>query len=129
MPLSIAAAVGFIALGGQAALNGVLVLSSIEEHRQRGAPLDAAIVQGALERLRPVAMTAALAALGLVPAAFSRSMGAEMQQPIAVVIVGGTLSAALLTLIVMPVSYRRYVRAAERLRARSLRLSAEETAP
>jgi len=120
MPISIAAAVGFIALVGQASLNGVLVLSSIEERRQRGEPLDQAIKEGALERLRAVLMTAALAALGLVPAAFSRSMGAETQQPIAVVIVGGTLSAALLTLVVMPVSYRLWALAVERLRVRRM---------
>jgi cobalt-zinc-cadmium resistance protein CzcA len=106
MPLSIAAAVGFIALVGQASLNGVLVVSSIVEHEQKGLALDDAIVTGATERLRAVLMTATLAALGLVPAAISKSMGAETQQPIAIVIVGGTLSAAVLTLLVMPVSYR-----------------------
>jgi cobalt-zinc-cadmium resistance protein CzcA len=105
LPLSIAAAVGFIALVGQAALNGVLVVSAIEDHLRRGAALLDAVVAGATERLRAVLMTAALAALGLVPAALSRSMGAETQRPIAVVIVGGTISAALLTLIVPPVSY------------------------
>ena len=106
MPVSIAAAVGFIALIGQASLNGVLVLSAIEVHRINGLPIDQAILLGASERLRPVLMTAALAALGLVPAAFSRAMGAEMQRPMAVVIVGGTISAALLTLIVLPIAYR-----------------------
>lgn len=106
MPVSIAAAVGFIALIGQAALNGVLVLSAIEVHRINGVPIDQAILIGATERLRPVLMTATLAALGLVPAAFSRAMGAEMQRPMAVVIVGGTMSAALLTLVVLPVAYR-----------------------
>lgn len=106
MPMSIAAAVGFIALVGQAALNGVLVLSAVEEQHARGLPLEAAIVRGAEERLRPVLMTAALAALGLLPAAFSVSAGAETQRPIAVVIVGGTVSAALLTLYVLPVMYK-----------------------
>ena len=108
MPVSIAAAVGFIALVGQAALNGVLVLSSIEEERTRspGMALDEAIERGATGRLRAVLMTAALAALGLVPAAVSRSMGSEMQRPMAVVIVGGTVSAALLTLLVLPAMYR-----------------------
>ncbi len=106
MPVSIAAAVGFIALIGQAALNGVLVLSAIEVHRINGLPIDQAILLGATERLRPVLMTATLAALGLVPAAFSRAMGAEMQRPMAVVIVGGTISAAVLTLLVLPVAYR-----------------------
>jgi heavy metal efflux system protein len=106
MPVSIAAAIGFIALVGQASLNGVLVLSSIEERRREGAALDDAVVDGAVDRLRAVLMTAALAALGLVPAALSRAMGAEMQRPMAVVIVGGTVSAALLTLLVLPVMYR-----------------------
>jgi cobalt-zinc-cadmium resistance protein CzcA len=106
MPVSIAAAVGFIALVGQASLNGVLVVSAIEERRRGGQPLHVAVVEGAQSRLRAVLMTAALAALGLIPAAFSRAIGSETQRPIAVVIVGGTLSAALLTLIVLPVMYK-----------------------
>lgn len=106
MPMSIAAAVGFIALIGQASLNGVLVLSAIEERRGQGMQLDIAIVEGAKDRLRAVLMTAALAALGLLPAAVSKAMGAETQRPIAVVIVGGTVSAALLSLVVLPVMYR-----------------------
>ena len=110
MPMSIAAAVGFIALVGQAALNGVLVLSAIEERVRSGLGLDHAIVAGTNDRLRAVLMTAALAALGLAPAAFSRAMGAEMQRPMAVVIVGGTVSAALLTLFVLPVMYRAVAR-------------------
>jgi cobalt-zinc-cadmium resistance protein CzcA len=112
--VSIAAAVGFIALVGQASLNGVLVLTAIEERRRMRVPLDEAIVQGALDRLRAVLMTASLAALGLIPAAFSKAMGAETQRPIAVVIVGGTISAALLTLIVLPVMYRLLIRVTER---------------
>lgn len=114
LPMSIAAAVGFIALVGQAALNGVLVLSAIEERRRLGVPLSQAILTGAQERLRPVLMTAALAALGLLPAAFSHAMGAETQRPIAVVIVGGTVSAALLTLVVMPAMYMVMLRLGER---------------
>jgi cobalt-zinc-cadmium resistance protein CzcA len=106
MPLSVAAAVGFIALIGQAALNGVLVLSAIDERRQRGEELTQAIVQGAGDRLRAVLMTAALAALGLIPAALSHGMGSETQRPIAVVIVAGTISACLLTLVLLPVAYQ-----------------------
>ncbi|MET0342622.1 MAG: CusA/CzcA family heavy metal efflux RND transporter [Polyangiales bacterium] len=106
MPLSIAAAVGFIALVGQASLNGVLVLSAIEQRRRAGAALEVAVLEGSRDRLRAVLMTAALAAFGLIPAALSKSMGAETQRPIAVVIVGGTVSAALLTLVVLPVAYR-----------------------
>ena len=116
MPVSIAAAVGFIALVGQASLNGVLVLSAIEERRKNGASLDDAIVKGTSSRLRAVLMTAALAALGLVPAALSKAIGAETQRPIAVVIVGGTISAALLTLIVLPVMYRLVMNLKLRLR-------------
>ena len=117
MPMSIAAAVGFIALVGQAALNGVLVLSAIEALRKDGMALDEAILRGAQDRLRPVLMTAALAALGLLPAAFSHAMGAETQRPIAVVIVGGTVSAALLTLLVMPAMYRLTAQVGERMAA------------
>jgi heavy metal efflux system protein len=114
MPLSVSAAVGFIALIGQASLNGVLVLSAILDHRRAGRPLDEAIRTGCNDRLRPVLMTAALAALGLVPAAMSHAIGSEVQRPIAVVIVGGTLSACALTLVVLPVIYRLYARTAER---------------
>jgi cobalt-zinc-cadmium resistance protein CzcA len=108
MPLSVAAAVGFIALIGQASLNGVLVTSAIVEKRQQGMRLDHAVLAGAREKLRPVLMTAALAALGLVPAAMSRAMGSETQRPLAVVIVFGTLSACVLTLVLLPVMYRLY---------------------
>ena len=114
MPLSVAAAVGFIALIGQASLNGVLVMSAIAEKRQHGMGLEHAIVEGAKERLRPVLMTAALAALGLVPAAVSRAMGSETQRPLAVVIVFGTLSACALTLVLLPVMYRLYAQRFEK---------------
>jgi cobalt-zinc-cadmium resistance protein CzcA len=103
MPVSVAAAVGFIALIGQASLNGVLVSSAIEERRLRGEPLELAIVNGCRDRLRPVLMTAALAALGLVPAALSTGIGSETQRPLAVVIVFGTLSACGFTLLLLPV--------------------------
>jgi cobalt-zinc-cadmium resistance protein CzcA len=106
MPVSVSAAVGFIALIGQASLNGVLVLSRVEEKRREGVPLDQAILTGCLERLRPVLMTASLAALGLVPAAMSHAIGSEVQRPVAVVIVGGTVSACLLTLVALPALYR-----------------------
>jgi cobalt-zinc-cadmium resistance protein CzcA len=105
MPLSVAAAVGFIALIGQAALNGVLVLSAVEARVRLGGERIEGIVDGCRERLRSVLMTAMLAALGLVPAAFSTAIGSETQRPIAVVIVGGTVSSALLALVVLPVMY------------------------
>jgi heavy metal efflux system protein len=108
MPVSVAAAVGFIALIGQASLNGVLVASAIADKQREGRLLDHAIIEGARDRLRPVLMTAALAALGLVPAAMSHAMGSETQRPLAVVIVFGTLSACALTLVLLPVMYRLY---------------------
>jgi len=120
MPLSVSAAVGFIALIGQASLNGVLVLSAVLEQRRAGRALDAAIRAGCRDRLRPVLMTAALAALGLVPAAMSHAIGSEVQRPIAVVIVGGTLSACALTLVVLPVMYGMWARLAERYPVRRI---------
>jgi cobalt-zinc-cadmium resistance protein CzcA len=103
MPVSVAAAVGFIALIGQASLNGVLILSAVKANLVAGLPVRQAIVAGCIDRLRPVMMTGCLAALGLLPAAMSRAMGSETQQPVAVVVVGGTLSAMALTLLVLPV--------------------------
>jgi cobalt-zinc-cadmium resistance protein CzcA len=105
MTLSVSAAVGFIALLGQAVLNGVLVVSAIRLRRERGEDLWNATIEGTRERLRAVLMTALLASLGLLPAALSHAIGSETQRPIAVVVVSGTISAALLTLLVLPVSY------------------------
>ncbi len=115
MPLSVSAAVGFIALIGQASLNGVLVLSAVIESEKGGEPLTSAIVKGCRDRLRPVLMTAALAALGLVPAAMSHAIGSEVQRPIAVVIVGGTISACALTLVVLPAMYLLWNRVLEQI--------------
>jgi cobalt-zinc-cadmium resistance protein CzcA len=103
--LSVSAAVGFIALLGQAVLNGVLVVSAIRARLDRGENLWTATIEGARERLRAILMTAMLASLGLLPAAMSHAIGSETQRPIAVVVVGGTISSALLTLVVLPVSY------------------------
>jgi cobalt-zinc-cadmium resistance protein CzcA len=105
MTLSVSAAVGFIALLGQAVLNGVLVVAAIRGRIDAGDPLMDAVVGGTRDRLRAVLMTALLASLGLLPAAMSHAIGSETQRPIAVVVVGGTISAALLTLIVLPVTY------------------------
>jgi cobalt-zinc-cadmium resistance protein CzcA len=105
MPLSVSAAVGFIALLGQAVLNGVLVVAAIRARIDKGEDLREAVVGGTRDRLRAVLMTALLASLGLLPAALSHAIGSETQRPIAVVVVGGTISAALLTLIVLPVTY------------------------
>jgi cobalt-zinc-cadmium resistance protein CzcA len=105
MTLSVSAAVGFIALLGQAVLNGVLVVAAIKGRRDGGEALWDAVIGGANDRLRAVLMTALLASLGLVPAAMSHAIGSETQRPIAVVVVWGTISAALLTLVVLPVTY------------------------
>ncbi len=105
MTLSVSAAVGFIALLGQAVLNGVLVVAAIRARLREGQASYEAVTGGARDRLRAVLMTALLAALGLLPAAMSHAIGSETQRPIAVVVVFGTLSAALLTLVVLPVSF------------------------
>ena len=106
IPLSITAAVGFIALSGVAVLNGLVMISFIRNLREAGAPLDRALREGALTRLRPVLMTALVAALGFVPMAIATGTGAEVQRPLATVVIGGILSSTLLTLLVLPVLYR-----------------------
>jgi heavy metal efflux system protein len=107
MPFSISAAVGFIALSGIAVLNGLVMLSYIRQLRESGVPLAAAIENGALTRFRPVVMTALVAALGFVPMAFATGTGAEVQKPLATVVIGGLISATLLTLAVLPALYAR----------------------
>ena len=106
IPLSISAGVGFIALSGVAVLNGLVMLSFIRSLREQGQGLDEAIRLGALTRLRPVLMTALVAALGFVPMALATATGAEVQRPLATVVIGGILSSTLLTLLVLPVLYR-----------------------
>jgi cobalt-zinc-cadmium resistance protein CzcA len=105
MPLSVSAAVGFIALLGQAVLNGVLIVSAMRARLEAGEPIERAAVEGTRERLRAVLMTALLASLGLLPAALSHAIGSETQRPIAVVVVAGTVSAAFVTLVALPVFY------------------------
>jgi cobalt-zinc-cadmium resistance protein CzcA len=105
MPLSVSAAIGFIALFGQAVLNGVVLVTHFNQRRHAGVPLRDAILQGAATRLRTVLMTALLAMLGLLPMALSHGIGAETQRPLAVVVIGGLLSATALTLIVLPTLY------------------------
>ncbi|QUN25927.1 CusA/CzcA family heavy metal efflux RND transporter [Cupriavidus sp. KK10] len=106
IPLSISAAVGFIALCGVAVLNGLVMLSFIRSLREDGHGLDAAIRDGALTRLRPVLMTALVASLGFVPMALATGTGAEVQRPLATVVIGGILSSTALTLLVLPVLYQ-----------------------
>ena len=105
IPLSVSAAIGFIALFGQAVLNGVVMVSCIEGLRARGESIAGAVRQGAAQRLRTVLMTALLAMLGLLPMALSHDLGSETQRPLAVVVIGGLLSATLLTLFVLPTMY------------------------
>jgi cobalt-zinc-cadmium resistance protein CzcA len=106
MPLSISAGVGFIALSGVAVLNGVVMLSFIKELRDSGLELTKAVWQGASQRLRPVLMTALVASLGFVPMAFNTGTGAEVQRPLATVVIGGIVSSTLLTLVVLPALYQ-----------------------
>lgn len=106
IPLSISAAVGFIALSGVAVLNGLVMLSFIRSLREEGRSLDDAIWEGALTRLRPVLMTALVASLGFVPMALATGTGAEVQRPLATVVIGGILSSTALTLLVLPLLYR-----------------------
>lgn len=106
IPLSISAGVGFIALSGVAVLNGLVMLTFIETLRKEGKSLDVAVREGSLTRLRPVLMTALVASLGFVPMALASGTGAEVQKPLATVVIGGILSSTALTLLVLPVLYR-----------------------
>jgi len=106
IPLSISAGVGFIALSGVAVLNGLVMIAFIRSLREEGRSLDAAIHEGALTRLRPVLMTALVASLGFIPMAIATGTGAEVQRPLATVVIGGILSSTALTLLVLPILYR-----------------------
>lgn len=106
IPLSISAGVGFIALSGVAVLNGLVMIAFIRKLREQGDPLDNAILDGAIGRLRPVLMTALVASLGFVPMALNVGAGSEVQRPLATVVIGGIVSSTLLTLIVLPALYR-----------------------
>lgn len=119
IPLSVSAAIGFIALFGQAVLNGVVMVTYFNQLREGGMPLDEAVVTGSLVRLRTVLMTALLAMLGLLPMALSHAIGSETQRPLAIVVIGGLISATLLTLFVLPTLYREA----------ALRFGAEEEVP
>jgi cobalt-zinc-cadmium resistance protein CzcA len=106
MPFSISAGVGFIALSGVAVLNGLVMVSFINELRAGGMELDQAVVNGSVTRLRPVLMTALVASLGFVPMALATGTGAEVQKPLATVVIGGIISSTILTLVVLPALYR-----------------------
>ena len=106
MPLSISAGIGFIALSGIAVLNGLVMLSFIRQRMEETGELVNSIIDGAMTRLRPVLMTALVASLGFVPMALNVGTGAEVQRPLATVVIGGIISSTLLTLVVLPVLYR-----------------------
>ena len=106
--LSVSAAVGFIALFGISVQNGVLLVTEINRLREEGRPLLDAVRDGTIDRLRPIMMTALMAAFGLLPAALSHGIGAETTRPFASVIVGGLVTSTLLTLLLLPVLYVRF---------------------
>jgi cobalt-zinc-cadmium resistance protein CzcA len=108
IPLSISAGVGFIALSGVAVLNGLVMITFINKLREDGMPVDEAVFRGSLTRLRPVLMTALVASLGFVPMALATGTGAEVQRPLATVVIGGILSSTALTLLVLPGLYRMF---------------------
>lgn len=106
--LSVPASVGFIALLGIAVLNGLVLVSHFNQLRAQGLPLERVVVEGARRRLRPVLMTASIAAFGLVPLLFATGPGSEIQRPLAIVVIGGLVTSTLLTLIILPIFYRRW---------------------
>jgi len=110
MPFSISAAVGFIALSGVAVLNGLVMVTFINHLRKEGVPLEEAIVRGSLTRLRPVLMTAMVASFGFIPMALAHGAGAEVQKPLATVVIGGIISSTILTLVILPALYRMWHR-------------------
>lgn len=117
MPFSISAAVGFIALSGVAVLNGLVMITFINQLRAEGQDLEEAVIHGSMTRLRPVLMTALVAAFGFVPMALATGTGAEIQRPLATVVVGGIISSTFLTLVVIPALYRLWHRNASAVSA------------
>ena len=110
LPFSISAGIGFIALSGVAVLNGVMMVSYFNELREQGRNVRDAVMEGALTRLRPVLMTALVASLGFLPMALASGAGAEVQRPLATVVIGGIISATFLTLVLLPALYERFER-------------------
>ena len=106
--LSVPASVGFIALLGISVLNGTVMASHFNDLRARGMPMAEVVVEGARRRLRPVLMTASITALGLVPLLLATGPGSEIQRPLAIVVIGGLVSSTLLTLVLLPILYRRF---------------------
>ena len=108
LSITVPASVGFIALLGIAVLNGVVLVSYYNQLLAQGRSMDQAVIEGSLRRLRPVLMTASVTALGLVPLLFATGPGSEIQRPLAIVVIGGLLSSTLLTLVLLPILYRRF---------------------
>jgi cobalt-zinc-cadmium resistance protein CzcA len=106
--LSVPASVGFIALMGIAVLNGLVLVNHFNELLAQGRPLAEVVREGAIRRLRPVLMTAAITAFGLLPLLFATGPGSEIQRPLAIVVIGGLLSSTALTLVLLPILFRRY---------------------
>jgi len=102
------ASVGFIALLGIAVLNGLVLISHFNQLRDQGMDIARVVVEGSRRRLRPVLMTASIAAFGLVPLLFASGPGSEIQRPLAIVVIGGLVSSTLLTLVLLPILYRRW---------------------
>ncbi len=105
LPFTISAGVGFVAVFGVAVLNGLVLVSTIRQYLSEGLPAREAIERAALRRLRPVLMTALVASLGFLPMALNTGIGAEVQLPLATVVIGGVLSSTVLTLVLLPVLY------------------------
>lgn len=115
IPLSVSAAIGFIALFGQAVLNGVVMVTYFNQLRAGGMQIQQVVIEGSVVRMRTVLMTALLAMFGLLPMALSHAIGAETQRPLAVVVIGGLVSATLLTLLVLPTLYAVFFRIEQQL--------------
>ena len=110
MPFTVSAAVGFIALSGVAILNGLVLVTFIKQKLDAGEPLEQAVREGCLVRLRPVLMTALVAAVGFIPMAVNVGVGGEVQRPLATVVIGGIFTNTLLTLLVLPTLYTTFRR-------------------
>jgi cobalt-zinc-cadmium resistance protein CzcA len=113
--LSVPASVGFIALLGIAVLNGVVLVNYFNYLVKNGTPVKEAVMEGAVKRLRPVLMTAIIAAFGLLPLLFATGPGSEIQRPLAIVVINGLISSTLLTLIILPILYLRFTKDAKKI--------------
>jgi cobalt-zinc-cadmium resistance protein CzcA len=118
MPFTISAAIGFIALSGVAVLNGLIMINCFNSLREQGRSLGQAVREGALLRLRPVLMTALVASLGFLPMALATGSGAELQRPLATVVIGGIISSTFLTLVLLPTLYEWVEKRNEKIEAK-----------